>query len=349
MASEKLLRDWTQFVDLLRQWYLPSRRPLPWKETRDPYLIWVSEIFLQQTQADRVVDFFLRFTARFPTVHSLARSSFDEALPYFKGLGYYGRLRRMIETAKIVTEKWDGQFPNQAQELKKLPGIGEYTARALLSYAFQKQVLAQDTNVKRILRRYFNRELPIHFCDDAFPSNFNLNQALMDLGAGLCTSKNPQCSKCPLEKKCLYALQPKKVLRKISQSKIPRGLKKIVVGILIQEKRVLVSRRRPDQSFAGLLEFPGGKVEKGEDERKAMQREFREEVGVEVSVRPPFTKLLQKKTKQVLSFHRCRILMGEPRSMEGQELFWVEQNDLNPKLFLPANKKIIRALKHSRL
>lgn len=135
----------------------------------------------------------------------------------------------------------------------------------------------------------------------------------------------------------------------VERKRIPKNYQKVVVGILIQDKRVLVSRRKADQSYSGLLEFPGGKVEIGEDERRAMQREFREEVGVEVSVRPAFEKIIQHEKKQVLYFHRCRILTGKPRSLEGQEVEWIDQQELNPKEFLPANKGIIDQLKKSRL
>lgn len=352
--KKQLEKSWPTFIDQLRAWYHPDNRKLPWKNIRDPYLVWVSEIFLQQTQADRVVDFFIRFTAKFPTVQKLAKASFEEALPYFKGLGYYSRLRRMLVTAEVVVREFDGKFPSDVETLKKLPGIGEYTARAIASYAFGKQVIAPDTNVKRILERFFGEVAELEDIDQLYPKDLNLNQALMDLGSGVCLARVPKCGVCPLEKKCHYVKNPKSQIPNIKQSpnskvKIPKDYQKVVIGILIQDKRVLVSRRKADQTFSGLLEFPGGKVEAGEDERGAMQREFREEVGVEVSVRPAFEKIIQHKKKQVLHFHRCRILTGKPRSLEGQEVKWIYQQDLNPKEFLPANKSIIDQLKKSRL
>lgn len=418
-------KNWNWFLKQLKSWYHPSKRQLPWKEIDDAYLVWVSEVFLQQTQADRVVEFFLRFTAKFPTVEDLAKASFEQALPYFRGLGFYGRLRRMIETAREVVKKSKerdfsashsapdsrsgqaaemkkrgAQFPREIEELEKLPGIGPYTARAIASFAYGQNVLAPDTNVARILSRFWEPQLNsakekkwvmdrLDFFDEHYPEDFPLNQVLMDFGSSVCKAKKPKCDECPLVGKCVYGRDPEQFERmkrdfsasspsslhstsarlsdgqvEMKKKRVSKGYQKIVVGILIQDKRVLVSRRKLDQTFAGLLEFPGGKVKGGEDERKAMQREFREEVGVEVSVRPPFEKLALHRQKQVLSFHRCRILTvqnakcgmqkDDPsgvviEGMEGQELMWIEQENLDPKAFLPANKGIIAALKKSRL
>jgi A/G-specific adenine glycosylase len=364
-------QDWKFFLDTLKKWYHPDKRKLPWKDIDNAYLVWVSEVFLQQTQADRVVEFFLRFTAKFPTVEHLARASFEEALPYFRGLGFYGRLRRMLETAreivassKLQDPSGKAQFPKEISELEKLPGVGPYTARAVASFAYKQKVLAPDTNVMRILWRFFgegnkglkgnngNKEIMNHldWFDEHYPKNFNLNQVLMDFGSH-CSAAAPKCESCPLLQKCEFGKSPERLLQLVRKPKvsIPRHYKKVVVGILIQGKKVLVSRRRKDQSFSGLFEFPGGKVEMGEDERRALQREFLEEVGVEISVRPPFEKIVQHEKRQVLYFHRCRILTGKPQSMEGQEVMWMDQKKLDAKKFLPSNKGIIEQLKKSRL
>lgn len=369
-------QDWKFFLDALKKWYHPDKRKLPWKDIDNAYLVWVSEVFLQQTQADRVVEFFLRFTAKFPTVKHLAKANFEQALPYFKGLGFYGRLRRMLETARKVVENSKSEarnskqiqnsksqnsrveFPKNIEELEKLPGIGPYTARAVASFAYKQKVLAPDTNVSRILMRFFGKTEEkkwvmenLEWFDRNYPKDFNLNQVLMDFGSH-CSAAVPECGSCPLARKCEFARNPKLQIRnskRVQRSIIPRHYKKVVVGILINGKKVLVSRRKKDQTFSGLLEFPGGKVELGEDERRALQREFREEVGVEVSVRPPFEKIVQHEKKQVLYFHRCRILTGKAKSMEGQDVMWMEQQDLDTKKFLPANKGIIEQLKKSRL
>lgn len=383
--------DWYWFLDQIKGWYHPDHRKLPWKDIDNAYYVWVSEVFLQQTQADRVVEFFIRFTSRFPTVERLAKASFEEALPYFKGLGFYERLRRMIETSQAVVEKFDGIFPNDIEQLESLPGIGPYTARAVASFAYGQKTVAPDTNVARILSRFFEpvkvldeekahvkakaKEIKwvmkrLDWFDEHYPEDMSLNQVLMDFGSQICKARDPKCSICPLIKQCAYGRDPSQFEKiqstkfKIQKERIPQGYEKVVVGVLIQEKRVLVSRRKAGQTFAGLLEFPGGKVEEGEDLRGAMQREFREEVGVEVSVRPPFEKMALHRQKKVLNFHRCRILqIQNPKlkiqknfpsgkvmqGMEDQELMWIDQRDLDPKEFLPANKGVIESLKKSRM
>lgn len=401
------IQDWRWMLKQLKAWYSPDKRKLPWKDLDDAYLVWVSEVFLQQTQADRVIEYWLRFTAKFPTVEDLAAASFEEALPYFKGLGFYGRLRRMLLTAKAVCENPNYQnpmskkyqFPRTVEELEQLPGIGPYTARAVASFAYGDRVLAPDTNVSRILARMFGGGLEamkeyesskgqvprakgadfqrkwvmnnLEFFDQSYPKDFSLNQVLMDFGSSVCTARKPSCETCPLIKTCEYGRDPSQfekvsskfqVTSSMREQRSLRSYQKIVVGILIQDKQVLVSRRKADQTYSGLLEFPGGKVEEGEDLRAAMQREFREEVGVEVSVRPPFEKMALHRQKLLLHFHRCRILQihsskfqgasdNERKQFvgaEGQDLMWIHQDDLDPKQFLPANKAIIEALKKSR-
>lgn len=377
---------WKYFLEHLYKWYQPEDRRLPWKGVDDPYLVWVSEVFLQQTQADRVIEFFLRFTAKFPTVESLAAASFEEALPYFKGLGFYGRLRRMLENSKAVVQMNKGQkpeFPKTIKGLESLPGIGPYTARAIASFAYGEKVIAPDTNVVRVVARFmgeFQLRMPrdkrkkmepkdirrvlneqmkkwmlnnIEDFDQHYPADFSLNQVLMDFGSSICKAKRPQCNRCPLIRECSFGRDPNQFqilsqMKTTASKRFPSHFKKVVVGILIDGKKALVSRRRPDQSYAGLLEFPGGKVEEGEDLRAALQREFLEEMGIEVSVRPPFERVALHRQYTVVSFHRCRILTGVPRSMEGQEVLWIDQQDLDPKDFLPANKPIVEQLKKSR-
>jgi A/G-specific adenine glycosylase len=375
-------KEWNRFVADVKGWYHPEKRRLPWKEHSDAYHVWVSEVFLQQTQAERVVDFFIRFTAQFPTVESLSVATFEEALPYFRGLGFYGRLRRMIKTAQAIVVKYDGVFPVSIKDLESLPGIGPYTARAIASFAYGEKCIAPDTNVVRILGRYFGLGWPdmnVHYTrgeqeteiwdemlmrkrvmssleviDEQFPSDLNLNQALMDLGAMVCFSREPKCRECPLQKKCVYVNTNIRNLngtmrRNSRKHRSLRGYQKVVCGVLIHEGRILVTRRRVDQTYSGKLEFPGGKVEVDEDERQALRREFKEELGVDISVRPAFDTAVNEWYKCKLSFHRCRILTGDPRPLEGQEMLWLRQDELSTCEFVPANKQVVEKVKVSRL
>jgi len=217
----------------LLQWYEQhGRKGLPWQHPRDPYRVWISEVMLQQTQVKTVLPYFTRFIDSFPDLSSLALAAEDEVLAHWSGLGYYSRARNMHKTAKIIANELDGKFPESLPELIKLPGIGDSTAGAIASLAFNKPTAILDGNVKRVLSRYFlvsglaeqsavkkklwalaNECMPDTACAD-------YTQAIMDLGATCCTVNNPLCSSCPLQKTCLayqghvVASYPSKKLKK---------------------------------------------------------------------------------------------------------------------------------------
>ena len=184
-------------------------RRLPWRKARiGAYEVWVSEIMLQQTQVGRVLEYYRKFLGRFPTVRSLARASWEEFLPYYAGLGYYNRGRNMLAAAKLVVEQWGGRFPKKYGNLIALPGIGDYTARAILSFAYGQDVLAPDTNVKKVLGRFFygsrQADLDLEALNKALRAKKkDFNAALMDFANAICKTR-PLCGKCPLQKQCVY-------------------------------------------------------------------------------------------------------------------------------------------------
>lgn len=196
----------------LFQWYKKFHRDLPWRKNPSPYKIWVSEIMLQQTQVKNVVSYYQRFLKRFPDLKSLSKSSESEILQYWSGLGYYQRARNMLKTAKIVMQEHGGNFPEKREELLKLPGIGHYTAGAILSIAYNRPEPILDGNVRRVLSRFFllktdqdcwkssGQILLEAAAQKINPSEFN--QSLMEIGALVCLPKNPSCGRCPLETKC---------------------------------------------------------------------------------------------------------------------------------------------------
>jgi A/G-specific adenine glycosylase len=206
----------------LLQWYAAHGRDLPWRRTRDPYKIWLSEVILQQTRVDQGMAYYERFIERFPTVADLAAADTDTLMKYWEGLGYYSRARNLHHTAKVVAVEMGGHFPDNYLELLKLKGIGPYTARAVGSLAFDNVVAVLDGNVYRVLSRYMADFAPIdlpqtrdafqaqldawlsqatkHAGDASIPGRFN--QAMMDLGATVCTPRNAQCGACPLAPQC---------------------------------------------------------------------------------------------------------------------------------------------------
>jgi len=203
------------FVRKLLIWYKKAARTLPWRHTRNPYAILVSEFMLQQTQVSRVLDYFPRFMARFPTIDALARSRPKAVMEQWDGLGYYARARNLHKLARQVTRLHDGTLPNSPEELQTLPGVGRYTAGAVACFAYEKAVPAVDTNVRRVLNRVFgnakfgmrNAEL-WGLAATLVPKNGNrawkFNQAMMELGALVCTARAPKCQDCPVKDHCRY-------------------------------------------------------------------------------------------------------------------------------------------------
>jgi len=202
-----------RFTRKLLAWYARAARDLPWRKTRDPYRVLVSEVMLQQTQVSRVAEYYPRFLARFPTVARLARSTPRAVREAWDGLGYYARARNLHELAKQVARRHGSTLPDNPEELVKLPGVGRYTAGAVASFAYEKPVAAVDTNVARVIRRVFgnaergmrNAEL-WRVASALVPKNgkraWKFNQAMMELGALVCVARTPKCGECPVQQQC---------------------------------------------------------------------------------------------------------------------------------------------------
>jgi len=204
-----------KFSHVVLEWYdMHGRKDLPWQHPRSAYRVWVSEIMLQQTQVKTVIPYFMRFMAQFPTVNALANATLDEVLAHWSGLGYYSRARNMHKTAIILQHDFQGQFPSDLESLIKLPGIGPSTAAAIASLAFNKATAILDGNVKRVLSRYFlvsglskdaeTQRILWQHANECMPNRrcADYTQAIMDLGATCCTTKNPNCTACPLRETC---------------------------------------------------------------------------------------------------------------------------------------------------
>jgi A/G-specific adenine glycosylase len=204
-------------------WYLQNHRILPWRETKDPYIIWLSEVILQQTRVAQGLPYFEKFVKNFPDVHQLAKASEEQVLKLWQGLGYYSRGRNLHYTAKYISTELNGKFPENYLQLKKLKGVGSYTAAAIASFAYKEPIAVLDGNVFRVLSRYYAIDEPINGLAgkkifeqlakealDAQQPDMH-NQAMMELGALVCTPVNPQCSTCPLKGSCL-AYQTNRVL-----------------------------------------------------------------------------------------------------------------------------------------
>ena len=216
-ASPASDRDLAAFRRALLRWYDQHRRDLPWRETRDPYRIWLSEIMLQQTRVAAVVDHYRIFLERFPNVHALAAASEEVVLAAWSGLGYYRRVRMLHRCAKELVQKHGGRFPQSADALQTLPGIGRYTAAAIASIAFAEPIAVVDGNVERVLQRFIGINLTTPqtwrhaqaLLANSRPGDFN--QAMMELGATVCVPREPRCPMCPIRKWC------------VTQGEVPRA------------------------------------------------------------------------------------------------------------------------------
>lgn len=250
----------------LLSWYKVHHRKLPFRENHDPYKIWLSEIMLQQTQMDTVLPYYERFLAAFPTVFDLAKATEEEVLTLWAGLGYYSRARNLHKCACVLVDEYEGNFPEEYQNALKLPGIGPYTAGAVLSIAYNKKVPAVDGNVLRVYSRLFNSDLDIGESKNKkiiekkiqklIPENArDFNQALMELGALICLPKNPQCEICPLTKNCKAKALSLQNDLPIKRKKTRNKKIAVAVGIIRKPERIMIVKAST-ALLNGLWGFP---------------------------------------------------------------------------------------------
>jgi len=257
-----------KFANELINWYHQNKRNLPWRNTSDPYRIWLSEIILQQTQVVQGLKYYNKFIEKFPSIELLSESDEQEVLSLWQGLGYYSRARNLHFTAKFVTNELDGKMPNNYAELLKLKGVGHYTAAAIASFCFDEPVAVLDGNVYRVLSRFFGVESPINSTEGikkfkilsqeklSLKDPATYNQAIMEFGALQCRHANPLCSECPISSKCYAFLFQK-------QDSLPVKLKKTKVKkiqidfyIIQHEGKLAISQRTSNSIWKNLWEFP---------------------------------------------------------------------------------------------
>lgn len=258
------------FTKDLLNWYTQNKRTLVFRDDHDPYKIWISEVMAQQTQIATMLPYYERWIERFPNVEDVANASIDEILKMWEGLGYYRRARNLHKGAQYVVEHFNGELPKEKKDLMTIPGIGDYTASAIASIAFEKPEIPVDGNVKRVMARYMNYQENVNtraahklfedflknemIQNKAIPSQFG--QALMELGALVCTKHQTKCEQCPLQKACL-AYQNGTVGQlpiKPKAKKVPSYKKSVL--LYIKDKQILVSNDDRDGLMKGLLRLP---------------------------------------------------------------------------------------------
>lgn len=250
-------------------WYLENKRDLPWRRTKDPYAIWVSEIMLQQTKVDTVISYYHRFLQRFPHIDALAEASEEEVLSLWQGLGYYVRARNLHRAARLIVDQYRGQFPSDYREVRSLPGIGDYTAGAILSIAFNQSYAAVDGNVLRVISRIKGLAEDIslpetkkkiaRMVDEMIPEGQagNFNQGLMELGAMICLPSAPLCLQCPVQSFCLaYAGGKQKDLPVKKKRTKPMDPIPYRVAVIQCQDRLLMEHRKEESLLGQMWGLP---------------------------------------------------------------------------------------------
>lgn len=309
----------------LLRWFKQNRRNLPWRGTKDPYAIWVSEIMLQQTQVNTVIPYYNHFLKTFPTIQDLAKANLSKVLKVWEGLGYYSRARNLHQASKIIANHSNGKIPDNLKDLLSLPGIGRNTAGAILSIAFNKTAPILDGNVKRVLSRLFamsgdpkeNKaeqslwQLSESLVPKGRASLFN--QGLMDLGAMICTPREPLCKSCPLRNFCkgYFSKKPESYPFRSVKKKVPHI--EAIAAVIQKDGKVLLRQRPPKGLLGGLWEFPNWPLDGKNDLKKYLRLKVKGDFGLKVKCKEPLGSFKQTYSHFKLTLHvfQCQHLDGK--------------------------------------
>jgi A/G-specific adenine glycosylase len=340
----------------LLAWYREHRRDLPWRagdgERPDPYRVWLSEVMLQQTRVETVLPYYRRWLERFPTLEALAAAELDQVLKAWEGLGYYSRARNFHRAVREVAMRYGGAVPDDPEVFRELPGVGPYTAGAVMSIAFGRAVPVVDGNVKRVFARWTDDPDPTpgklwalagELAPGAAPGE--LNQALMELGATVCTPRRPRCGECPARDFC-YAFfrgtqedRPRRVKAK------PLPHEDTAVAVVESEGRVLLVRRPVDARLGGMWAFPSVVRRRGEALPAAVERAAREGLALEVRAGEAVGTVEHTFTHVRASYHavRCAVVSGRPLALAYDAWAWAAPDEVS-QYALPVAQKRIAAL-----
>jgi A/G-specific adenine glycosylase len=342
----------------LLAWYDLNRRDLPWRRTRDPYAIWISEAMLQQTRVETVIPYWERFLERLPDVQALADAPEEEVYSLWAGLGYYSRARNLHAAARMVVDEFEGAVPDESDDLLRLPGVGRYTAGALASIAFDRPEPIVDGNVARVLSRQLGMRSDVSQPKTSArlwreaaalvegPRPGDLNQALMELGALVCTPKAPDCKTCPWTRSCDARRMGDAESLPIKKSK-PKVKRVRAVAVLLERgARALAVRRESGGLLGGLWELPGAEVAHGEKPLEAAARVVREQLGSEPPGLEEAGRVRHLFTHRDMALHLFRSPAPDGRVRKNgiSEHRWVSGPDLFDLPIATLTRKALEAL-----
>ncbi|MFI3272241.1 MAG: A/G-specific adenine glycosylase [Pseudomonadota bacterium] len=325
--DDALIQDTaTAIGHALVAWFEQAKRDLPWRKDYSPYGVWISEMMLQQTQMERGVAYFQRWMMLFPDIKSVAHAPEDALLKAWEGLGYYRRVRNVQAAAKTIMAEHGGIFPCNFEDIRKLSGIGDYTAGAIASIAFEQAVPAVDANVDRVFARLFDIDSPTkekataakirQLVMMAMPHGQarDFNQAIMELGALVCR-KGPDCGHCPVGHYCESFRLGIVHERPILPAKKASIAMNVATGVLVHKGRIYVQKRMDVGLWAGFWELPGGRIESGETAEAAIVREFMEETGFAVTIRSKLAVVKHGYTSYRVTLHCFALELDEAQGI----------------------------------
>ena len=335
-------------------WYNKNKRSLSFRMTKDPYKIWLSEVMLQQTKVKTALPYYDNWIKKFPTLKSVSFSNLDSLLKLWEGLGYYKRCNNFYKATKLVVRDFNSKIPKEKSQFMSLPGVGDYTASAVLSIAFNKPYPVLDGNVKRVMSRIIgiktltkynleriNKFLNLVICEKN-PGDFN--QGLMEIGALLCKPKNPVCTKCPINNFCYASKRKHPEAYPVKNKLKPLPYFNVVIAIIWRKDKFYIQKRNTKQMLGGLWEFPGGIVEQGQDPELALKQKVYEECGVQ-------TKIFKKVGFIDHAFSHFKIRLNgyfctEKKHFldENENRKWISKKNIKDYSFPKANHKLFKKL-----
>ena len=357
-------------ADNLTAWHARQQRELPWRSepagVRDAYAVWVSEVMAQQTQLTVVVDYYNRWMEWFPSVEDLAGADQQEVLKLWEGLGYYSRARNLHRAAQIVADEFGGRLPRTRRELLQLPGIGEYTAGAILSLAFGQAEPILDANAKRVFSRVWDIDEPIEQSStekrlwqlsrqlvDAAQDPGTVNEGLMELGALLCRPRNPRCRDCPLRLHCSAHRQGVQNRRPVRRPREDVPHIEVAAAVIWEGapgvSRLLISQRPEKGLLGGLWSFPNGAMDAADKDLPAcLERAIRQVLGVPIDVGEQVASVEHGFThfRMTLSAFHARICAGKPRAVGVSDWRWTTLEEIEQFPCPVPDRKIILALRN---